>query len=59
VDSFSAHVGSLPGSGTTTVSFSSTSSASAIEVRIYGYGASSTVGTYRIQSTLTLSGSLN
>jgi hypothetical protein len=58
VDSFATHAGALPGTGSQTVQLSATG-AGTIEVRIYGFGASSSAGTYRIESTLTLSGSLN
>jgi hypothetical protein len=58
VDGFTAHTGALPATGSQTVTLSA-SGAGTIEVRIYGYGATSSAGTYRIDGTLTLSGSLN
>jgi hypothetical protein len=48
------------GSGTANVAITGASNTSgAIEVRIYGYSATSSGGTFRIQNTLTLSGSIN
>lgn len=44
--------------GTDTPSVSVSGASGAVEVRVYGYGASSTSGTLRISSTLTVSGSI-
>ncbi len=56
-DNFGTHTTSFAGTSNTNVTFSSVSGTSAIEVRVYGYGGTSTAGTFRIMSTLTLSGS--
>ncbi len=40
------------------VTLSVTGSSAAVEVRVYGYHASSTSGTFRIENTLTISGAL-
>ena len=55
-DSFGKHSASFAGtsSGTTTVS---ATGSGAIEVRVYGYGASGSGGTLRIQNTMSVSGS--
>ncbi|AKU93768.1 Putative secreted sialidase [Labilithrix luteola] len=58
VDNFGAHSSpSFSGTSKPTVSLSATK-AGAIEVRIYGYGASASSGTFRIQNTMTLSGTI-
>jgi hypothetical protein len=57
-DSFSAKTTFTPGS-TSTPSLSVSGETGAVEIRIYGYGASSTAGTMRMQNTLTVSGSLS
>ncbi len=57
-DGFATHGASVSGTGTATVSLAAQGSRS-IEVRVYGYGASATAGTLRIQNTMTLSGSIN
>jgi hypothetical protein len=43
---------------TTTPALAVANDAAAVEVRVFGYGATSTSGTFRIDGTLTLSGSL-
>lgn len=43
----------------TKVSVTASMQTNTVEVRVYGYGASSTSGTMRIQNTLTISGALN
>jgi hypothetical protein len=58
-DNFAAHGGPVAATGTASIYFSAVSGTGAIEVRIYGNGASSAAGTFRIQNTLTLSGTLN
>jgi hypothetical protein len=58
VDAFATHTGSLPGTATTTLPLTA-SSPGAIELRIYGYQATTSDGSFRVQSTLTLSGGLN
>ena len=57
-DSFATHSASFAGTSTPTVTLSVTSATGAIEIRVYGYGASSSGGTFRIQNTVTLSGSI-
>ncbi len=57
-DAFGTHFGTFSGTATTNVSFSAVGGSSAIEIRVYGYGASSTAGTWRIENTMTLSGSI-
>jgi hypothetical protein len=57
-DSFGAHTSSFTTSGSPTVTLSSVSGTGAIEVRVYGYGASGSSGTFRISSTLTVSGTI-
>jgi hypothetical protein len=57
-DSFATHSASFAGTSTPTVTLSVTSATGAIEIRIYGYGASSSGGTFRIQNTVTLSGAI-
>ena len=59
IDNFAAHHGALSGTGTTSVSLAGASGSGAIEVRVYAHGASSSGGTFRLQNTLTLSGSIN
>jgi hypothetical protein len=56
-DNFATTTSFTPGT-TATVSLSVSGATKAVEVRIYGYGASGTGGTLRIESTLTASGSL-
>jgi hypothetical protein len=57
-DSFSATTNFTPGS-TANPGLSVSGSTGAIEIRVYGYGASSGAGTMRMESTLTVSGSLS
>lgn len=57
-DAFGAHGTSFSATGTTNVTLSVSSTPGAVEVRVYGYGASGTGGTFRIQNTMTVSGSL-
>jgi hypothetical protein len=57
-DTFATHSASFAGTSTPTVTLSVTSATGAIEIRIYGYGASGSAGTFRIQNTLSLSGSI-
>lgn len=57
VDAYASHkTASASSSGTITLS---ASSGGTLTVRIFGYGATSSGGTLRIQNTLTLSGTLN
>jgi hypothetical protein len=58
-DSFATHTGSLPGTGSATVTLTGVSGTKAVEVRVYGFNASSSLGTYRITSTLKVTGALN
>jgi hypothetical protein len=57
VDGFGAHTATFAGTSAGDVALSA-SAAGAIEVRVYGYGATGSAGTLRIQSTLTVSGAL-
>ena len=57
-DSFATHTASFAGTSKTTATLSA-SGASPLEVRVYGYGASGSAGTFRIQNSLTLSGSIH
>jgi hypothetical protein len=56
-DTFATHTASFAATSTTNVTFSSVSGTAPIEVRIYGYEGLSASGTYRILTTLTVSGS--
>jgi hypothetical protein len=56
-DSFGVHSTTFAGTATPSVSLG-VSSTSAIEIRVYGFGASSSSGTFRVENTLTLSGSI-
>ncbi len=56
-DGFASYSSSFVGTSKGTTSLSATGSGP-IEVRIYGYGATSSGGTLRIQNTLTVSGSI-
>ena len=56
-DAFATHTASFAGTSSTNVALSATGT-SAIEVRVYGYAATGSGGTFRIQDTLTLSGSI-
>ena len=56
-DSYAAQVAVAP-SAPSSPALAVTDAAGAVEIRIYGYGASSTGGTFRIQNTLTVTGSL-
>lgn len=56
-DGFSSKSTFTPGS-TTSVSLSVSGATTAVEIRIYGYDASGTAGTMRIENTMTVSGSL-
>ncbi len=57
-DGFARHFGTFGGTGTTTVAFPRVGGAGPLEIRIYGYGASSSVGTLRIQNVPILSGEI-
>jgi hypothetical protein len=57
VDSFADHTEAPAGTGTITVSLTA-SAAAGIEVRIYGFRASGSIGTYRLDNTLTLYGAI-
>jgi len=57
-DAFATHSTSFAGTSTPTVTLSVTSATGAVEIRVYGYGASGSGGTFRIQNTVTLSGSI-
>lgn len=59
VDAFATHTMAFAGTSTGNVSFSTVSGSSAIEVRVYGYAATATGGTWRIQNTMTLNGTIN
>jgi len=58
-DAFATHTASFAGTSTPTVPLTGVTSSSPIEVRVYGYGASGSSGTLRIENTLTLSGSID
>jgi hypothetical protein len=58
-DNFGSPSTPVSTSGTASVSLAGVSGTGAIEIRVYGNGASSAAGTFRIQNTLTLSGTLN
>jgi hypothetical protein len=57
-DSF-ASTSTAATSTTSTPALSVTGATGAVEIRIYGYHASGTSGTFRVQNTFTISGSLN
>lgn len=57
-DSFGTKTAFTPGS-TSSVGVSVSGASGAIEVRVYGYSASSGGGTFRVQNTLSISGSLH
>ncbi len=57
-DSFVSTTTFTPGS-VTSPSLSVSGATTAVEIRIYGYDATSSAGTFRIQNTMTVSGSLN
>jgi len=57
-DSFATHSASFSSTSTPSVTLAGASGSSPIEVRVYGYGASGSSGTLRIENTLTLSGSI-
>jgi len=57
-DAFGTHSASFTGTSAPAVTLSASGSG-AIEVRVYGYGASASGGTFRIQNTVTLSGTIN
>jgi hypothetical protein len=55
---FANHGTAFAGTATPKVTLSVSAATSAIEVRIYGYGASASGGTFRIQNTVSLGGSI-
>jgi hypothetical protein len=57
-DAFGTHTAAFTGTSTPAVTLTA-SGTGAIEVRIYGYAASASGGTFRIQNTITLSGTIN
>jgi hypothetical protein len=57
VDSFGTHSAAFAGTSTGTASLGATSSG-AIEIRVFGFGATSSAGTFRIENTLSLGGNL-
>ncbi len=57
-DAFATKTSFTPGNATT-VSLSVTGATKPVEVRVYGFTASGTAGTWRVQNTLTATGSLN
>jgi hypothetical protein len=58
-DAFATHTASFAGTSTPTVTLTGVGGTGAIELRVYGYGAQDPTGTFRIQNTLTLSGSID
>lgn len=59
VDSYAARRGPFGADTTATVQLAGVSASGSIEIRVFGYGASAAGGTWRIQNTMTLSGSIN
>lgn len=57
-DSFGSKTQFTPG-GSGSVSVSVTGASGAIEIRVYGYSAGSASGTFRVQNTLSVTGSLH
>jgi hypothetical protein len=57
-DSFGTHTASFTGTATPTVTLTGVTGTGPIEVRFYGYAATGSSGTFRIENTLTLSGSI-
>jgi hypothetical protein len=57
VDAFGTHLGAFSGTATPSVSLG-VGGVTPIEIRIYGYGASSSGGTFRVENTVTLTGSI-
>jgi len=57
-DAFATHTASFAGTSTPTVTLSVASATGAVEIRVYGYGATGSGGTFRIENTVTLSGSI-
>ena len=57
-DSFGTKTAFSPG-GTDSVSVSVSGASGAVEIRVYGYSASSGSGTFRVQNTLSVTGSLH
>ena len=57
-DNFAAST-SVTSNGTATATLSVTGATGAVEIRVYGFGATSTGGTMRVEGTLTVSGSLH
>ena len=58
-DSFAAHTTSFAGTATPSVTLAGATGSGPIEIRVYGYGASGSSGTFRIENTLTVSGSID
>ena len=58
-DAFATHTASFAGTSTPTVTLTGVAGTGAIELRVYGYGAKDSTGTFRIENTLTLSGSID
>ena len=59
VDGFAHHSGPFGGTAVVNVALPVVGLSGPIEVRIYGFGASSTAGTMRLQNTLSLEGALD
>ncbi len=57
-DTFGTHTASFAGTATPTVALTGVTGTGPIEVRFYGYAATGSSGTFRIENTLTLSGSI-
>jgi hypothetical protein len=58
-DTFATHVGTFAGTSNSTAMLGAATKAGAMEIRIYGYGATASGGTLRLQQTMTLTGSLH
>ncbi|HEY1694885.1 MAG TPA: hypothetical protein VGG39_22095 [Polyangiaceae bacterium] len=57
-DAFAGHTTSFAGTATPTVTLSGVGGTGAVEVRVYGYGAGGSAGTFRIENTVTVSGTI-
>ena len=53
------HVGAFAGTSSGQVALAASRSAVPLEIRVYGYAASGSGGTLRIQNTMSLSGSID
>ena len=58
-DNFASHGASFAATGTGNAAVSSATSSGPLEIRVYGYGASSSSGTLRIENSLVVNGTIN